>query len=91
MEPKQRLTDEAIITAINGPVIKVKNAAAFSMNELVLIGSEKLLGEVVGLVQDQATIQVYDDTTGLQPGLPVQGQGPAFVCGAGSGPCRPDL
>ena len=80
MELQQLPSDEAVITAINGPVIKVGNAAAFSMNELVLIGPEKLLGEVVRLFEDQATIQVYEDTTGLQPGLSVHGQGlPLYV------------
>ncbi|WP_419657572.1 AtpA: V-type proton ATPase catalytic subunit A [Desulfosarcina variabilis str. Montpellier] len=80
MERNQHPPKAAVITAINGPVIKVKHAAAFSMNEMVLIGPEHLLGEVVRLVQDQATIQVYDDTTGLKPGLPVHGQGlPLYV------------
>lgn len=50
------------------------------MNELVLIGEEKLPGEVVELHQDRATIQVYEDTTGLKPGAPVYGQElPLFV------------
>jgi predicted regulator of Ras-like GTPase activity (Roadblock/LC7/MglB family) len=80
LELQQLPPDQAVITAINGPVIKVGNAAAFSMNELVLIGPEKLLGEVVRLERDQATIQVYEDTTGLQPGLSVHGQGlPLYV------------
>jgi V/A-type H+/Na+-transporting ATPase subunit A len=80
LELQQLPPDQAVITAINGPVIKVGNAAAFSMNELVLIGPEKLLGEVVRLDRDQATIQVYEDTTGLLPGLSVHGQGlPLYV------------
>jgi len=80
LERIQQPPEGAIISAVNGPVIKVKHAAAFSMNEMVLIGPENLLGEVVRLVEDQATIQVYEDTTGLRPGLSVHGQGlPLYV------------
>ncbi len=80
MEPKESQTEIAVVSAINGPVVKVKAASGLSMNELVLIGEEKLLGEVVELYQNGATIQVYEDTTGLEPGTLVHGQGlPLFV------------
>jgi len=80
LEPKENQAETAVVSAINGPVIKVKAASALSMNELVVIGEEKLLGEVVELYQDGATIQVYEDTTGLEPGTLVHGQGlPLFV------------
>ena len=50
------------------------------MHELVAIGPEQLVGEVVELYEDRATIQVYEDTTGLKPGIAVTGQGlPLFV------------
>jgi V/A-type H+/Na+-transporting ATPase subunit A len=79
--PKDKNSDLiATVTAINGPVVKVKGAAGISMNELVVIGPEKLLGEVVELYRDGATVQIYEDTTGLKPGTPVFGQGlPLFV------------
>jgi V/A-type H+-transporting ATPase subunit A len=69
-----------MITSINGPVVKITGAAALSMNELVAVGLEKLLGEVVELYRDGATVQVFEDTTGLKPTAPVQGLGlPLFV------------
>lgn len=72
--------EAAVITTVNGPVVKVKGASALSMNEMVLIGEEKLVGEVVELFRNGATIQVYEDTTGLAPGALVHGQGlPLFV------------
>jgi V/A-type H+/Na+-transporting ATPase subunit A len=70
----------AVVTAINGPVVKVRNAFGFSMNEMVIIGEDRLLGEVVELLGEGATVQVYEDTTGLKPGAAVRGQGlPLFV------------
>lgn len=72
--------NNARITSINGPVIKVRDASRLSMNETVVVGEEKLLGEVVELFEDIATVQVYEDTTGLKPGTPVRGLGlPLFV------------
>lgn len=70
----------ALITAVNGPVIRVKQAGRLAMHELVLIGPEHLLGEVVEIEGEQAVLQVFEDTTGLQPGIPVWGQGlPLFA------------
>jgi V/A-type H+/Na+-transporting ATPase subunit A len=71
---------EAIVTEINGPVARAKNAHGFAMNEMVSIGPESLIGEVIELREDRAVIQVYEDTTGLKPGTLVRGQGlPLFV------------
>ncbi len=78
MSPAQ--PSAATITAINGPVVRVKDAYGISMHELVMIGPERLVGEVVELYEDRATIQVYEDTVGLKPGTPVVGQGlPLFA------------
>jgi len=50
------------------------------MNEMVEIGDERLVGEVIGLDEDLATIQVYEDTTGLRPGADVYAKGlPLYV------------
>jgi len=57
-----------IIYGINGPIVYVKGNHGFKMGEMVLVGPEKLVGEVIGLVTGKATIQVYEDTTGIRPG-----------------------
>ena len=62
-----------IIYGINGPVVTVKNAAAFSMMEMVYVGKERLVGEVIGITSALTTIQCYEETTGLKPGDPVEG------------------
>ena len=59
------------IYAINGPVVKVKDAKDFSMLEMVYVGEKKLVGEVIGITQKFTTIQVYEVTTGLHIGEPV--------------------
>ncbi len=58
---------------INGPVVKVRKATGFMMHEVVKVGDSKLTGEVIGLEGDNATIQVYEETSGLKPGEPVEG------------------
>ena len=53
---------------INGPVVKAENAQALKMREMVLIGSKKLIGEVVSIENESATLQVYEETSGLKWG-----------------------
>ncbi|MPW24619.1 V-type ATP synthase subunit A [Alkalibaculum sp. M08DMB] len=53
---------------INGPVIRGKNMANFKMREMVMVGSKKLIGEVIILDGDVGTIQVYEETEGLKLG-----------------------
>lgn len=80
MERTKGTSETAIVTAVNGPVIRVRRAAGLSMNEMVIIGREQLIGEVVEFHGDTATIQVYENTTGLRVGAEVEGQGmPLFV------------
>ena len=61
------------IYGINGPVVTVKNTKDFSMQEMVRVGHNRLIGEVIGIDADTTTIQVYEGTTGLRPGEPVVG------------------
>ena len=63
-----------VIYGINGPVVTVKNTDSFVM-EMVHVGKQKLVGEIIGITDDITTIQVYEETTGLKPGDPVEGTG----------------
>lgn len=56
------------IYGINGPVIYLKGNTGFSMSEMVYVGKQKLVGEVIALDKDRTTIQVYEETSGLRPG-----------------------
>jgi V/A-type H+-transporting ATPase subunit A len=64
---------DAIINWISGPVLRAKASKSFKINEAVLVGDKKLLGEVIRLDRDEVVVQVYEDTTGLRPGNPLQG------------------
>lgn len=64
-----------VIYGINGPVVTVKNTDSFEMMEMVHVGKQKLVGEIIGITDDITTIQVYEETTGLKLGDPVEGTG----------------
>lgn len=60
---------------INGPVVRARGSRDVGMLEVVEIGGDRLIGEVIGLEDDLLTIQVYEETSGLHPGVPVYGTG----------------
>ena len=59
------------IHGVNGPVVTVKGGRGLAMMDMVHVGGESLVGEVVGVDGDVTTVQVYEDTAGLAPGQPV--------------------
>lgn len=59
------------IYGINGPVVTVNGKTDLQMTETVYVGEKQLIGEVIGLSENQATIQVYEETEGITPGEPV--------------------
>ena len=69
---------KGIIYGINGPVIYIKGKTAFRMGEMVYVGPQKLVGEVIRLDSSRTTIQVYEETTGLKPGDEVYSTGAAI-------------
>ena len=73
------------IHGINGPVVKVVGGKGLAMMDMVSVGDEGLIGEVVGVDLDAATVQVYEDTAGLKPGQPAVGQGAPMAITLGPG------
>ncbi|MGD1819084.1 MAG: V-type ATP synthase subunit A [Pleomorphochaeta sp.] len=61
------------VKRVNGPVITVNDITDAKMLELVRIGEQQLVGEVVKLFDNEAVIQVYEDATGIKPGDNVYG------------------
>ena len=53
------------IHGINGPVVTIQGKTDLGMMEMVYVGRENLIGEVISLSSDRAIIQVYEETTGL--------------------------
>jgi len=68
-------TVQGTIYGINGPVIRVRGNRGFKMLDTVLVGNEKLIGEVISVHENETIIQVYEYTTGLKPGEPVVSTG----------------
>ncbi len=73
------------IYSVNGPVVKVRDTKDFSMLEMVYVGNKRLIGEVIGITDEETTIQVYESTTGLMPGEPVYTTGAPMSATLGPG------
>ncbi len=56
------------IVFIAGPVVRAEGMAGSRMYDVVQVGAEGLIGEIIGLDRDVATVQVYEDTSGIGPG-----------------------
>jgi len=63
------------IKRVSGPVVEIAGVRGAHMAELVEVGPDRLIGEIIRLQGDRATTQVYEDTTGLRPGQDVWGSG----------------
>lgn len=79
------MENQDVIYGINGPVVTVKNTKSFSMLEMVYVGNDKLVGEVIGINENFTTIQVYEETTGLKPLEPVEKTGQPMTVTLGPG------
>ncbi|KZF20201.1 vacuolar ATP synthase catalytic subunit A [Xylona heveae TC161] len=78
MAPKDKRTFEEAgeeqygsIFSVSGPVIVAENMIGCAMYELVRVGHDKLVGEVIRIEGDKATVQVYEETAGVTVGDPV--------------------
>ena len=74
--------------SINGPVVTVRGRTALSLMEMVYVGPQRLVGEVIRLDDEQATIQVYEETGGLKAGEPVEPTGGPLSVTLGPGILR---
>ena len=79
------MSKTGIIYGVNGPVIYLKGDTGFKISEMVYVGPEKLVGEVIGLKKHMTTVQVFEETTGLKPGETVTGTGDAISVLLGPG------
>ncbi len=79
------MQQENKIYSINGPVVTIKGKTDLSMLEMVYVGNQKLVGEVISLDTDKTTIQVYEETAGLSPDEPVEGTGSQLCALLGPG------
>ena len=73
------------VKRVNGPVLTAKGITDAAMMELVNVGESRITGEIVKLSGDTATIQVYEDATGIAPGDNIYGFGMSLSCELGPG------
>ncbi len=85
MNVDNELSDRGMIDMIAGPVVKAIGMRGSKMYDVVLVGEEKLIGEIIGLEEDTATIQVYEETAGIMPGEPVEKTGEPLSVELGPG------
>ena len=77
MEVKTKKSKEAkqgVLKRIAGPVVTAVNLDAH-MYDVVKVGKEALMGEVIKIQGDNVIIQVYEDTSGIRPGEVVENTG----------------
>lgn len=79
------MSKTAEIYGINGPVIYLKGNTGFKMSEMVYVGKENLVGEVISLKKEATTVQVFEETSGLRPGETVTASGDAISVTLGPG------
>ncbi len=79
------MTENNVIYSINGPIVTIKGATTLSMTEMVYVGNEKLVGEVIKLDKESTTVQVYEETGGLKPGEPIFSTGDQISVTLGPG------
>ncbi|HHF59179.1 MAG TPA: V-type ATP synthase subunit A, partial [Thermoplasmatales archaeon] len=76
---------EGKIVRVSGPVVEARGMKGAKMYDVVRVGDENLIGEIIRLNQDMATIQVYEETTGLKPGEKVVSTGNPLSAELGPG------
>ena len=63
------------ITKVSGPLVVAENLADANVSDVVRVGSQRLIGEILNMTGDKASIQVYEETSGLGPGAVVETTG----------------
>ncbi|MDR1509303.1 MAG: V-type ATP synthase subunit A [Synergistaceae bacterium] len=79
------LDKAGFVSMINGPVIRASGMKNFGMREMVHVGGMSLLGEIIRMDGDEATIQVYEETRGMKVGEKITGSGEALSVSLGPG------
>ncbi|MDH5019088.1 ATP synthase subunit A [Halobacterium rubrum] len=84
MSQAEAITDTGEIESVSGPVVTATDLDA-QMNDVVYVGDEGLMGEVIEIEGDITTIQVYEETSGIGPGEPVENTGEPLTVDLGPG------
>ena len=74
-----------VVARVSGPVVVAEGLTGAKMYDVVRVGDLGLVGEIIKLVGDTCTVQVYEDTTGIRPGDKVENTGQALSVELGPG------
>lgn len=74
-----------VVKRVCGPLIEVNVSGSINMLDMIQVGDDKLIGEIVRIVGDVAYAQVYEDTSGVMPGTAVYSQGEPLSVELGPG------
>jgi len=77
--------EQGRIKKVTGPLVVAENISEVKMYEVVRVGNEKIIGEVIRIVGEDVYIQVYEDTAGVGPGEPVELTGESLSVELGPG------
>ncbi|AXR76805.1 ATP synthase subunit A [Natrarchaeobaculum sulfurireducens] len=80
----QTVDEDGVIESVSGPVVTAADLDA-RMNDVVYVGDEGLMGEVIEIEGNLTTIQVYEETSGVGPGEPVENTGEPLSVDLGPG------
>ncbi|QCS41164.1 ATP synthase subunit A [Natrinema versiforme] len=83
-EDIESVDEDGVIDSVSGPVVTATDLDA-RMNDVVYVGDEGLMGEVIEIEGNLTTIQVYEETSGVSPGEPVQNTGEPLSVDLGPG------
>ena len=79
-----QVTEDGTIASVSGPVVVATDLGA-RMNDVVYVGDEGLMGEVIEIEGNRTTIQVYEETSNVAPGEPVANTGEPLSVDLGPG------
>ncbi|MCU4751084.1 ATP synthase subunit A [Halobacteria archaeon AArc-curdl1] len=80
----ESVDEDGVIESVSGPVVTAADLDA-RMNDVVYVGEEGLMGEVIEIEGNLTTIQVYEETSGVGPGEPVENTGEPLSVDLGPG------
>jgi len=83
-ESTDTTAENGVIQSVSGPVVSARDLDA-RMNDVVYVGDEGLMGEVIEIEGDITTVQVYEETSGVAPGEPVENTGEPLSVDLGPG------
>lgn len=73
------------VTKVSGPLVVAEGLADANVSDVVRVGSQRLIGEILNMTGDSASIQVYEETSGLGPGAAVETTGSPMSVELGPG------